>query len=299
MMFNLMHEFPASEQVFSTSRFEKRFKMSTSDEKEQTNDLQSVEAEETVVSIDSKAGVDQESDSNSNIAQDTDSYELQPQAEAHPDANGLPQNSETAQSIEETTPSSPILVESHAETAEVGATEEVVDDESLENGQTVEVVDDVTITEPTVGATEDVEMAELEPEPEAADEGEDEDDEVQEIKYGQDDDGEGPEEGEDLEDGEIDDDEDEVAPIVVKEVDGGRRESRKSRRSGSRGHDVNDDDNEDGEEVDSDADRHSSRHKKHKSKVRSKRDLEKELSRDEEKKRLLKEKLRALELQMG
>ena len=116
------------------------------------------------------------------------------------------------------------------------------------------------------------------------------------IESSKDDDDEGPEEGEDLEDGEIDDDDEEVTEAVI-EPTSYSRESRKSRQSGSRDHDDDDDEGSDGE-------RRSSRHgnRKHKSerrKERSKRDLEKELKSDEEKKRLLKEKLRALELQMG
>ena len=102
---------------------------------------------------------------------------------------------------------------------------------------------------------------------------------------------EAPEEGEDLEDGEIDEDEEEGCTVaVVKEVIDVEK-SRKHRKSDSKD-----------EELGSDGDeRRSSKHKKHKSsrKDRSKRSLEKELKSDEEKKRLLKEKLRALELQMG
>ena len=102
---------------------------------------------------------------------------------------------------------------------------------------------------------------------------------------------EAPEEGEDLEDGEIDEDEEEGCTVaVVKEVIDVEK-SRKHRKSDSKD-----------EELGSDGDEHrSSKHKKHKSsrKDRSKRSLEKELKSDEEKKRLLKEKLRALELQMG
>ena len=108
---------------------------------------------------------------------------------------------------------------------------------------------------------------------------------------------EGPEEGEDLEDGEIDDDDEdgnqdavEIEEVAPPPKGSERRESRKSHRSQSKGHDE--------EEVGSDGEHRSSKHKKHKSerrKERSKRDLKS----DEEKKRLLKEKLRALELQMG
>ena len=102
---------------------------------------------------------------------------------------------------------------------------------------------------------------------------------------------EAPEEGEDLEDGEIDEDEEEGCTVaVVKEVIDVEK-LRKHRKSDSKD-----------EELGSDGDeRRSSKHKKHKSsrKDRSKRSLEKELKSDEEKKRLLKEKLRALELQMG
>ena len=102
---------------------------------------------------------------------------------------------------------------------------------------------------------------------------------------------EAPEEGEDLEDGEIDDDDDESAAAVVQEEVIQLEKSRKHRKSDSKDEELG----SDGEE------RRSSKHKKHKSsrKDRSKRSLEKELKSDEEKKRLLKQKLRALELQMG
>ena len=135
---------------------------------DQTNDLQGADVEESVVSVDSKVRIDLE------ITPNNDSCELQQSAEVPPDANGVPQASETSQSIEETIARSPIQAESQVETVDVDS-EEVVEEQEPVYVQTVESVDEVTMDEPTVGASEDIEMAEPEPEPSDED-----DDEIQE-----------------------------------------------------------------------------------------------------------------------